>query len=112
MGIKINGIEIFPPTEHGWEPRNIIGTSGDGHPFYSSVLSYKMHWDLLSTDELKVLFSLASGSSGTATCELPQYGDIYSFVSYSGCIVHEPEVSNYFQGYVTDVNLTISNIRI
>jgi hypothetical protein len=116
MTIKINGTELtLQPTSHGWIPKVLLGTGGAGHGFHAPVQEYELNWELISPSDLNqvVGFFNAVGVTGTSVAELPQYGaTTYTFYSYSGCIINQPEVSPYFEQHTTSVRLVISNIRV
>jgi len=116
MAIIINGTTLsLQPTSHGWIPKALLGTGGAGHPFYSPVQEYELNWELIPAADSNEIIGLinAIGVTGTAVCELPQYGAAtYSNFAYSGCILNNLEVSNYFEEHTTTVRLVISNIRI
>ena len=112
----LNGVDfILNPTEHGWLPRSMLGRDGAGHPIYSGVREYEMRFVLASQTEfwqLQNWFNLMS-NTGTVIVDLPIYSlsGSYSFLSYTGCIISEPEQRTYFNEHRTDVYLLISNIR-
>ena len=69
----------------------------------------------MSTAELKQVNDayLAVSNTGTAVVDLPKWGDNdYVFYSYSGTVLSRPTVGAYFAGFVEDVTLVISSIRI
>jgi hypothetical protein len=116
MAIKINGTEItLQPSTHGWVPKTLLGTGGAGHPFYTAVQQYELNWELISPSDLNQVigFFNSIGVTGTAVVELPQYGaTTYTFFAYSGCVLNQPEVSQFFEQHTTNVKLLVSNIRI
>lgn len=116
MAIKINGTTLnLQPTSHGWIPKALLGKGGAGHPFYSPVQEYEMVWELDPPSDVNEVVGLINsiGVTGTAVVELPQYGAAsYTFFAYSGCILNNLEVANYFEEHTTSVRLVVSNIRI
>jgi hypothetical protein len=115
MGFKFNGVDFLDPTNHAWVPRNMLGISGAGHPMYSGVREYEMKWQLTSIGDYYQLLSSFNGLSGSSyiVADLPMYNStgVYTFASYSGCVLREPEFSGWFNGYFQDVSLLITNIR-
>ena len=116
MAIKINGTTLnLQPTSHGWIPKSQLGVGGAGHPFYSAVQEYELNWELVPASDANEIIGLINsiGVTGTAVCELPQYGAAtYTNCAYSGCILNNLDVSNYFEEHTTSCRLVISNIRI
>ena len=111
----LNGANLtLQPSTFGWENRDTLGTDGNGRPLYSSLASFQLFWGLMSTSELRqlILISDTVSATGTVVSDLPEWGNNdYYFKSYSGTIIGRPQVGEYFNTYVTDVRLVISNIR-
>lgn len=111
----LNGANLtLQPSTFGWEDRDSLGVDGNGRPIYSSLGSFQMYWGLMSTSELKQLVDVFDtvSSTGTVVSDLPEWGhNDYYFKSYSGTIMQRPQVGEYFNSYVTDVRLVITNIR-
>jgi hypothetical protein len=112
----INSVDfILQPTEHKWMPRTMLGRDGAGHPIYSGVREYEFRFQLGTlTDywQLQQWFQLMS-NTGTLVLDLPTYGisGAYTFTSYTGCVISEPEAGTYFAEHKTDMTLIASNIR-
>lgn len=101
------------PTSHKWGNRETIGVDGSGRGIYPAYREYELKWDFLSTEEFREIYAFfqAIGQTGTVVASLPKYGDIdYTFYNYSGCVLREPEVGDYFQNYISDVKLLIVRI--
>lgn len=111
----INGTELqLPPTTGKWSDRNSLGIDGNAHPIYSAVRQFVLSWGLMSPSEVQQInnFYLSAGNTGTVVVDLPKWGNsTYSFYSYSGCTLNEPEVGEYFCGYITDVTLVVNKVR-
>lgn len=111
----LNGSNLnLQPSTFGWENRDSLGTDGNGRLMYSSLGSFQLYWGLMSTSELNQLISIFDtvSTTGTVVADLPQWGhNDYYFKSYSGAIMQRPQVGEYFNTYVTDVRLILSNIR-
>jgi hypothetical protein len=115
MSFKFNGVEILQPSIHRWLPRNLLGMTGGGQPVYSGVREYELKWQLSSIGDyyqLQQSFNNLSGST-TIVVDLPNFYSTgtYSFYSYTGCILREPEYSEWFNGYYRDATLLIQSIR-
>jgi hypothetical protein len=109
----VNAIDICPEGAQ-WADRPVIGTDGNGHPIYSSLREFEFSWGLMSMSDFSVLYSARQlvGSTGTVTVDLPDLSaSDFRFTRYSGTIVHEPSVGQFFVDHVSDVRLLISNIR-
>lgn len=101
------------PTSHKWISKGEIGVDGSGRGIYAAYREYEMKWDFLSTDEFQQIYNYfqAIGQTGTVVASLPQFNATdYQFYSYSGCVLREPEVGDYFQNYISDVRLLIVRI--
>lgn len=105
---------ILQPTEGEWDSREILGVDGNGHPIYPAVREFHITWGLAHPNDVKQLIDTynALGNTGTAVFDLPKWGDAdYIFYSYSGCTMREPEVGAYFNGYISNVRLTLMKVR-
>lgn len=111
---SINTVDICPESAH-WMDRDVLGTDGNGHPIYPALREFEFTWGFLSMADYNVLYSARAlvDSTGTVTVDLPDLsaGD-FRFTRYSGTIVHEPTVGQFFVDYVSDVRLLITNIRV
>ena len=115
MPYKINGTQItIQPTFGRWVPRDIIDTDGAGHPIYPARRDYELRWDLidpLEGNQLQTFFN-AVQNTGTAVVSLPKFGNSsYVFYDYTGCVVREPDMGDYFEQHITSVVLMITNIK-
>lgn len=113
--IKIQGTLLnLQPSSHNWIPRNSLGIDGGGHPIYPSVREYELKWDLMSISEYDQLINFynAVSSTGSVVVDLPRYNNSsYTFYSYTGCTLQEPEIGGFFEECVQDVTLLILKIR-
>lgn len=111
----IGGVDFpLPPTTGKWNERTSYGVDGNGHPIYSSIRSFELKWELISMSDLATLtgFYNAVGNTGTAVACLPKWGDpTFTFYNYSGTTLQEPSISEYYQGYVQNVTMLITNVR-
>lgn len=111
----INGTNFaLQPSEFGWTERQSLGISGDAHLIYSSVRQFEMKWNLVNMSDWNQFlgfYDLVS-TTGTVIIDLPKYhSSDYRFVSYTGCIINEPVMGTYFNGYPQEISITIRNIR-
>lgn len=102
------------PTTGKWTPRPNYGIDGSGHEIYASVRNFELSWDLISTSDAKQIIDFYNtvSTTGTVVACLPQWNNgSYQFVNISGCTLQEPEVGEYFQGYIQSMKLLILNVR-
>lgn len=110
----INGVKILQPTNGQWAGLEMLGYDGNGRPMYPALGAFELSWGLVTTSDLKQLIDYFNYSnvSGTVVFDLPRWGDAdYKFYSYSGTQISRPQIGEYFSGYVTNVKMTVSNIR-
>lgn len=114
MSYKFNGVDLTtPPTEADWQKRKELGTDGNGHPIYEPLREVQLKWDLMSVPDFNQLNAAYrnQGTTGTVVVDLPHWsGSIWEFQSYSGCVIHEPEMGNYFETYAQKVVLLVSHV--
>ena len=115
MTYKINGTDIaLQPTSGKWITRSNLGYDGNGHPIYAPKRKFELRWGLISQEDRNQLqlFFDAVAVTGTAVVDLPEYRSTsYIFYSYSGCVINEPDIDEYFESYSTDMILLVTNIR-
>ena len=111
----VNGINfILQPSVSKWGNRDELGIDGNGHPIYAAFREYELTWALAHPSDVKQLIDVYNtlGNTGTAAFDLPQWGaDDWYFASYSGCTINEPKVGQWFNGYYTNVKLTVMKVR-
>jgi len=114
MVYKINGTTLLiEPTSGRWLSRNQFGIDGAGHPIYSPTRQFEINFGLLSPQEHNQLQGFFDNviTTGTAVVDLPEYGaSSYTFKSYSGCTLREPEQGQYFVENLAEVRLLVTNI--
>jgi len=115
MTYKVNGTDLILQPETGqWNAqRSSYGTDGGGHGIFPRAHTFELKWGFMSASEFSQLYSfyLTTSVTGTATVDLPEYGAAtYQFRSYSGTILQEPEIGNFFEGYYSDVRLIVNKI--
>lgn len=111
----LNGTKfILQPSDGGWDSRENLGTDGNGHPIYPSTRNFEVNWELASPTDVNQIINAynAQGNTGTVVFDLPKWGDVdYTFYSYSGCVMQEPEAGKYFNQYIQDFHLIITKVR-
>jgi len=116
MTYKINGTDLtLQPTSGRWMPKDILGTDGSGHPIYSSLGEFQMKWELISPADFEQLNAFFVNTVGGSyiVAELPKFdSSSYNFYGYTGCVLHAPEVAEYFSEYVMNAILVITGIRV
>ena len=102
------------PSEGRYLERTSYGVDGGAHPIYAAPRKFEMKWDLVPTSDAKQIIDFYNtvGNTGTVMACLPEWGNVdYVFKNYTGTTLSEPEVGNYFMGYISDLKLTVMNIR-
>jgi len=115
MTYKVGGVAfLLEPTSARWLPRTSFGEDGNGHPIYSAYRQYEFDWGINSPaqyNQIQTWFESVN-ITGSAVVDLPKYGDTtYTFQSYSGCVLREPEPNSYFVENITSVKWVITQIR-
>lgn len=110
----INGTDLtLQPTQGGWRERDSYGQDGGSHFIYSRVRSYELSWQLINQSDLTQIINFYNTvqNTGTVSVDLPQWGaSQFGFARYSGCVISEPAVSQYFLDHTMDVRLLIVGI--
>lgn len=111
-----NGIDFsLPPTSGRYLPRQEFGVDGNAHSIYPAFREFELTWELIGQNDLSTFISAynAIGNTGTVVVDIPGFGlNAYSFVRVSGCVLTEPELDIYFQGYSQSVRLVIRKIPV
>lgn len=110
----MNGTRLsLQPTYGNWQTRQELGRDGNNRPLYPAIREFEMGWDLMPTSDLKqIIDAQLTTTTGTVVFDLPKWGDtLYTYYSYSGTIVNEVTVGQYFAEHVQNVRLIVSNIR-
>lgn len=112
----VNGVNLsLQPSSFQWSELEILGRNGQGRALYPSKATFQMSWGLMSTSDFNQLVSLYDtvSATGTAVTDLPEWGNSdYYFKSYSGTLLDRPIAGEYFNTYVTEVRLIVTNIRV
>lgn len=111
----IQGTDLtLQPTTGRWLSKDALGLDGAGHPILPAIKNFEVNFQLMSISDFNQLYTffLSVSNTGTVAVDLPQFSaSDYRFHRYSGCILHEPSVGDYFVEHVTDVRLLVTNIR-
>uniref|UniRef100_A0A6M3LYF3 Uncharacterized protein n=1 Tax=viral metagenome TaxID=1070528 RepID=A0A6M3LYF3_9ZZZZ len=112
---RIGGVDLLlQPTTGRWMPRKPLGIDGNGHPIYPGVREFEMRFQLGSPadyNQLQTFFESVS-NTGTVIVDLPIYGHAsYTFTSYTGCVLREPDSREYFSEHQTDFVILVAGIR-
>ncbi len=110
-----NGTDLtLQPSTGKWLERSGYGFDGSGHPIYSQFRDFELKWELISTNDAQQIINLYNtvGNTGTVVSCLPDWGNAnFTFRNYSGTTLQDPQVSEYFQGYIQSVTLLVVNAR-
>lgn len=113
----VNGI-VLCPTESQWLPQRPLDIQGDGRPLYSGVQAMRLTWEFTSNEEwAKAQEAFKTTSvTGSAVVELPAFPTTnpqsYAFREYSGVVVGQPAVEEFFAEHVSGMVLLITNIVV
>lgn len=115
MTYKFNGTDLtLQPTKGRWMPKTVLGTDGNGHPIYSALREFDMTWQLISPADFNQILLIYNNAVtvNTVVVELPQFNSSsYAFYGYTGCVLHEPEIAEYFNENLMNAILIITGIR-
>jgi len=111
MPYKINGVTLYlQPTTGRWAERGELGVDGGGHSIYPAPREFELRWGLMDSSGLGQLENYYNqmGNTGTLVFDLPRFGiSSYTFYSFSGCTMTEPQVNEYFEQHYMDVRVTV-----
>jgi hypothetical protein len=118
---ELNNRPILPPTEGRWLTRSPIDVSGENRPLYGAVRQFEMRWELSYYAEWSLLQATFNEvlATGSLVARLPTFpitpypgatGVAYGFTEYSGCMMAEPSIGPFFEGYPSEVAILIGNI--
>lgn len=109
-----NGTSLtLQPSGGQWLERESFGIAGDAKTVYSAVRQFEMQFQLLSPSDFNQFLGFYTSSAASpVVMDLPQYdASAYQFKSYTGCSLREPVMGPYFNGYPSEVRLTVYGIR-
>lgn len=110
--IGFNGTGLMlQPTTAGWVTQDSIGSNGFGQKIYPALREFQMTFNLESQGEFYELINYFNqiGVTGTLTATLPAWGtNTFQYRDYSGCVLYQPEMTEYFaEEYSSEVKLTL-----
>jgi hypothetical protein len=115
MPYKLDGVELVEdPLDGHWVDQEVLGIDGNNRPIYASTRMFEMVWQLMSPESFNQLFDQwdALSTTGSIVVDLPELGvDPFVFRSYTGAIVEQPMMGEYFQGFYDKVTMVIRNVR-
>lgn len=115
MVYKISGTTLDLQPESGrWLSRDPVGIDGNAHAIYPATRKFEMRWSFMSVSEFAQLQTFYDSvvNTGTVVVDLPEYaGDPWAFESYTGCVISEPQINEFFEEHWSDVRLLVVNIR-
>lgn len=98
--IGFNGTGLMlAPTTAGWSPQDSLGINGYGQAIYPSLREFHMEFNLESQGEFYELINYFRqvSTTGTLVATLPAWGtNTFQYRDYSGTIVRQPEMGEYF----------------
>ena len=110
----IQGTDLtLQPSVGRWIERDSFGIDGGAHPIYSSVRSFELNWELISTSDFQQIVNFYNivSNTGTIAVDLPQWGASgFQFNRYSGCTLQEPSFDNFFNEYIQGARLLVLNV--
>jgi hypothetical protein len=113
---KVNGVALLiQPSDTQWLPRKELGVDGFNRKIYEPVYSYQLSFDVLSQAQFYQLLAFwqLMATQTTVTADLPdKTASTYTFKTYTGCTVDEPQVGAYFQNNQLSIKVTIRNITV
>jgi hypothetical protein len=105
---------LQPSEDSGWSQRMSVGTDGDGRPVYPAYREFTITWELMHPADFQQIKNAydAVANTGSVAFDLPEYGAAdFTFKTYSGCVIEEPAIGKYFNGYIKGATLLIAKIR-
>lgn len=115
MPYRMNGTDLdLPPLDGHWVEQEVLGIDGNNRPIYPPTRMFMMVWTMMSPTQFNQIFAewQSLASTGTIVVDLPELGvDPFVFRSYTGTIVDQPVMGEYFQGYYKQVSMLIRNVR-
>jgi hypothetical protein len=103
------------PTQAHWVPLEQLDVDGNGHPIYPTVHEFELQWSAMWIADFDALVHLCENmtSTGTVVSTLPEYhANDYQYFNYSGTILQLPKPGQYFEGYILNTTMVISNVRV
>ncbi len=115
MPYRFDGVDlVLAPLDGHWVDQEVLGVDGNNRSIYPATRMFQMVWTLLGTEAFNQLFDQwdALSTTGSIVVDLPELGaDPFVFRSYTGAIVDQPLMGEYFQEHYQKVTMLIRNVR-
>lgn len=115
MPYKLDGVELVTdPLDGHWVDQEVLGIDGNNRPIYPATRMFEMVWSMLSPEMFNQIFDQwqALDTTGSIVVDLPKLGvDPFVFDSFTGAIVDQPIMGEFFQGFYKKVTMLIRNVR-
>lgn len=110
IGFNGTGLMLSPTTAR-WLPQDTLGINGNGQGVYPALREFELLYGLVNQGELYELtnyFNMVS-ATGTLVATLPKWGaNTFQYYNYSGVVVRQPEVSEFFnEEWTTQVRVVL-----
>ena len=117
---EVNGTPmLLMPESGGWNPREVLGTDGQGRPIYSPLYSYRLSWSPMSPAQAYQIFEYFTQVSvtGTMCMVLPTHprdpiSVSYTGTSYCGVMFEEPIMDRFWEENLIGISVQVVNITI
>lgn len=113
---NFNGVDLLlQPSSAGWKDRKILGYDGYNIPIYEPTYSFGISWDVQRPEEFYQLWSFwkATSAAGSISVWIPaKRASTYTFALYTGCVVDEPTMKEYFAKHLLKVEMMIRSITV
>ncbi len=115
MPYRLDGVDLITsPLDGHWVDQEVLGVDGNNRRIYPATRMFEMVWTMLSPESFNQIFAQweALSTTGSIVSELPELGaDPFVFRAYTGTIVDQPIMGEYFQEHYLKVTMTIRNVR-
>lgn len=89
MTYQIDGEDLYPqPTDHNWDPPEILGHDGDRAPIYPKYRSATLETTVMLAKQLWLQYRDGAAHSVT----LPTEGTTNEFTTYTGVFIDSVEI--------------------
>lgn len=98
------------PTQARWVQVDTLGITGNGRAIYPALREFEMVFNLSNQQNLYELHDYFNQiATGTIVASLPEWGSpVFRYKNYSGVLLREPAVGDYFaEEYTQEVKMTL-----
>src|SRR5215216_1456825 len=109
IGFNGTGLSL-QPTDASWVEQDSLGITGNNRAVYPALREFQMTFNLSSQQNLYELWNYFQQiATGTLTATLPEYmSPVFQYKNYSGAIVRQPTVGNYFaEEFTSDIRVSV-----